>query len=322
MNQHKLNILLDRLGLAIAMLVDLILGFVFFIMIAVDPLTMSAFCGLAALAVLFKVRALFKGNILLWICFAGVTFFASWSLALAVTSYQTDHQPGTGAVKSVSDIELAFRQVRETEMYRRWQDLQEQYKTAVRRETMDQLDRQITEARQLYEKAGADRKSWQEKMETALSRPELKANDVFMAIPDAFRQGIWFRLVFFGFVFLTIELTIYSIVRKHLVPEMQTVTEVGAASQNLVPRADNIALPQPSCLITRRMYLMKSWPHNQQWVHYPGSVAKLTGWPLNLCEEIHDELYAGVNFSRAVDGLVPEIARLEFMLRRKNAVRA
>lgn len=147
--KSKILSLLDAPALIVAMVVDMVLVGLALWIIGPGLLEKIALCLLGAVAVLFAVRAWLKGGamgIALWVMFAAVAFFLDLSFSLAATDPALlPKAPDT------SKIEVAL-----TAADARVQFLQADYRAAVNRATMDQLDGQIKAAQAVADGYRAD----------------------------------------------------------------------------------------------------------------------------------------------------------------------
>ena len=178
-----------QIGLWLAVAIDGLLNIPFFLSISYTPLLQVAFIAIAAIAVLFKVYALLQGWKFLWSLLAIATLFASLSMALFETSNHDSKQVDTTKIES----------------YKRWSDLQEQFKQATKQVTMELLQEQIKQARELY---------LQDKANLEMVSRKVSADAVFQAIPEAIPANRIIPVLFFLVIFLSLEAVIYATANK------------------------------------------------------------------------------------------------------------
>lgn len=210
-----LNALLDSAALTIALIVDLALNIICMVIIAPGPLEKVGFALVACVVVLFAVRSWVVGNKILWAVFALVSVFFDLSFTLVATDVQT--QSNAVVVTVENDTELAFLTVKAERTAAAVVDLQEQYRKAMRRATMDQLDEQIktaTKARNEAETARAERlariESGELSREAVSRRAVITAEMIFGAILTAGQKGRVLPIVIFSMIFSGLQVVMVT----------------------------------------------------------------------------------------------------------------
>src|SRR5574344_1991327 len=85
----KLEKSIDVIGMLTALITDLTMNIICFLLLAPDMLTAVAFALIGVMIVLFVFRSWSKGQIFAWLIFVLVVFFFDYSLALEATNAQT-----------------------------------------------------------------------------------------------------------------------------------------------------------------------------------------------------------------------------------------
>jgi len=336
-NGESANKVVDGIALLIAMAVDIMLGFVFFWAISANEMMLAALSGLAFLATTFKCRALWKGHLVVWACFAVITFTASLSMVLAETKHQTviTSKQGERSVEALkNDAVYASRQLKVDQFYGQWLDLQEQYKKAVKRETMDELSKQIAEARRCWDDADALLQQRYVEVTTGTLEQKLTADAIFYAIPEAVAEGRLFQLFFFAFIFFTIEATIFSILRprrkdKTMINAPMVIAALNSEAFKDEAKPAEAAAPavveevQPPVVENRlekveRIYLGRAWPIGSEYVLTPEAVAAKYGTDLNICKRLHEKLFGGLDLAVYRSKCVPNMSREKFLRLRRE----
>lgn len=198
-----LETLVDAGGLGVALVVDLILNVICFAVLAPDTLTQVAFVAIGVMTVLFVFRSWAKGQKLIWTVFVVVVFFFDLSFTLEATRIQTT------AVVASEDTELSRLTARADAAAAQVIELQDQYRSAARRETMDQLHAQIEEAEAQEKTLEAARSARLFSLERGrVSRDRLSADRIFGAISRAWADGRRIPLGVFGLIFLGLQLIV------------------------------------------------------------------------------------------------------------------
>jgi hypothetical protein len=201
LNSPLLNRILDSYGLVVALVIDILIVGICFLVVSPGPVEAVAMGALSLVVVLFGVRAWIKGNKVLWAMFAFVAFFFDLSFVLVSTDVQSQ---ATGP-----DTELVRLTTKQDEADRAVSDLQRQYDEAAKRETMDQIFAQLETARGVAAEAKRDRDRRLNQTEHA--KPPITADALFMAIPEAaIEPRRIIPLVVFGILFSGLQLTIIS----------------------------------------------------------------------------------------------------------------
>lgn len=199
----QLESLIDLGGLGVAMIVDLILNVVCFAVLAPDTLTRVAFVAVGIMTVLFIVRSWAKGQRAIWLVFVVVVFFFDLSFSLEATRLQDS------VASAATDTELQRLTAQTEHTAARLDDLQSQYRTAMRRETLDQLHSQIEELETQAKAQEAARSARLFSLERGrVSRERLSAEAVFGAISRAWSEGRRVPLAVFGMIFLGLQLIV------------------------------------------------------------------------------------------------------------------
>lgn len=312
-----------QVGLYGAVLIDGLLNIPMFISISITPLIAVAFIGMAALAVLFKVFALYQNWRVTWFIFAAITFFGSTSMAVQETGKQTEFvEEAITSSEQIVDQEYNRLVEESKELYSSWQDLQRQFDAATRPETMDRLQKQIDPARELYESKDKERKERLALIEArqeqeAASKHRASADEVFLAIPNAARDGRIVPLVFFILLFLGLEAVIYaaitaskkekdkeSIVKEPDLPVFLEPTKQQEAVDEPENKeeAEDIKLPdeaieqQPELQVIQdkirpKSFIYFSWPKGKGLINKPELIADKIGVSKEEAVAFHKAFY-------------------------------
>ncbi len=212
---HWLNVLLDSAALVIAVIVDLALNVICMITIAPGPLEKVGFAAIAFVVVLFAIRSWILGNKWLWAMFVLVSAFFDLSFTLIATDVQTTAQAVVVTVEN--DAELGRLTVKSNAAQTALQDLREQYRLAMRRDTLRELDEQIKAAEVVAAQAESARASRIARIESGElnaqareQRSSISSTMIFGAIPEAVRKGRWVPIAVFALIFSGLQLVMIT----------------------------------------------------------------------------------------------------------------
>lgn len=200
----KLNNVIDFLGIIIPLIVDLVLNVVSFSILAPDTLSRIAFIALAIMIVVFVPRAWSKRQFISYAIFVSVVVFADWSFTLATTG-ETIRGSNTVITQDV-ELERLRENLNATE--RKIENLHQQYYEANKRETLKELNNQIQFEQKRLEKLENDYNLRLNKTETEAKKNQLSADDIFSAIPNAWKGKRYIPLVVWFLVFLGVQLVV------------------------------------------------------------------------------------------------------------------
>lgn len=200
----KITRAIDTGGLAVALAVDLTMNVICFSVIAPDWITRIAFIAVGVMIVLFVLRSLAKRQFAVWAVFVSVVFFFDYSFALETTKIQGS------AVTASTDTECVRLLEAKSRSDATIADLHEQYKTAMKRETLEELDAQI-----IAEQARSDRYEAQydaraKELASGHERAKITADSVFYAVPTAYADGRYVPMIVFALVFFGLQLIIFT----------------------------------------------------------------------------------------------------------------
>jgi hypothetical protein len=212
---HWLNVLLDSAALIIAVLVDLTLNVICMVTIAPGPLEKIGFAAIAFVVVLFAIRSWILGNKWLWVMFVLVSAFFDLSFTLIATDVQTTAQAVVVTVET--DSELVRLTEKSDAARAALKDLREQYRLAMRRDTLRELDDQIKAADVVAAQAEAARVSRIARIESGElnaqareQRSSISATMIFGAIPEAVSKGRWVPIIVFALIFSGLQLVMIT----------------------------------------------------------------------------------------------------------------
>ena len=200
------DLVIDGGALLLAVIIDIILNFVVFTVIAPDLLTKIGMGALSLVVVLFGLRGWIKGGsigITLWAMFAIVVTFSDLSFALYVTGVQTE--------SAGVDTELERLTAKVDHDQKTLDELQAGYNAIGSgfRSELTVRQNAITDARKALESSESERRSHVAgKSKDESNVAVLTADGVFSAIPNALVSGRWIQLVFFALIFLGLQGTI------------------------------------------------------------------------------------------------------------------
>lgn len=207
---RKLNNIIDFLGIIVPLIVDLVLNIVSFSILAPDLLSRIAFIALAVMIVVFVPRSWSKRQFLSYAIFVSVVVFADWSFTLATTG---EHNDAAAVVQQDAELERILTNIDKTEL--KIEDLHKQYYEAVKRETMQELNAQIEFEQNRLQKLEADYETRLNKTEQKANKNQLTAEDIFGAIPEAWRERRYIPLIVWLLVFLGTQLVVATSIDIH-----------------------------------------------------------------------------------------------------------
>lgn len=202
-NRKWTDLAIDGVALVLAVIIDIVLNFVVFTVIAPDLMTKIGMGALSFVVVLFGLRGWIKGGwigLTLWAMFAMVVTFSDLSFALYVTDVQT-RQSGV-------DTELT-RLTKKVEHDQKAIDVLQAGYNAVGSGMRSELavrQTAIEDARKALESSESARREYlASKAKDENKGALLTADGVFSAIPSAVVSGRWAQLVFFSLIFLGLQ---------------------------------------------------------------------------------------------------------------------
>ena len=211
--RHGFEWLIVYGSLGALLLVELALQIVSMTTIAPGPIERIGFGAIGFIMVALLVPAARRGFHALWIVLALCIIFINASFVLESTRVQSN------AITTENDSELKRLDGLLDKKNLALEDLQAQFKSAVKQETMDKLQGQITDTRTELSILDSDRRSRFNLVESGNARPIISADDVFMAIPAALgADRLTFpvaivKLIFFGSLFIAMQLAILAFAR-------------------------------------------------------------------------------------------------------------
>lgn len=212
----KLEKLTDFAGMLVALVVDLALNITCFLLLAPDMWTAIAFACIGVMLVLFVFKSWSKGQKFAWVIFVAVVFFFDYSFALEATRMQTVTIQNQDSTESAyeEDFELKRLVAKQKETSAALVDLQSQYREAMRRETLEELDSQISKKEEeatYYERAYQARmQAINEKLLESSKHVKMTSEGIFNAIPRAYAAKRYTELVIYGFIFFGLQLIVVT----------------------------------------------------------------------------------------------------------------
>ena len=212
----KLEKLTDLAGMLVALVVDLALNITCFLLLAPDMWTAIAFACIGVMLVLFVFKSWSKGQKFAWVIFVAVVFFFDYSFALEATRMQTVTIQNQDSTESAyeEDFELKRLVAKQKETAAALVDLQSQYREAMRRETLEELDSQISkkeEEANYYEQAYQARmQAINEKLLESSKHVKMTSEGIFNAIPSAYAAKRYTELVIYGLIFFGLQLIVVT----------------------------------------------------------------------------------------------------------------
>ena len=201
----KINNIIDAGGLLVALIVDVVLNIICFSVLAPDTLTRVAFVAIGVMIVLFVFRSWSKRQYIAWGVFVIVVFFFDLSFTLESTRTQAEE------VNKTQDTELVRIDGLIADTNDAIKDLRQQYKEAMRRETMDELQIQLDNEQTKLAKYTEDRdKRFALVEEGKTNKVEISAENIFNAIPNAFKSRRLIPLFIWALVFFGVQLIVAS----------------------------------------------------------------------------------------------------------------
>lgn len=209
----KINTIIDAGGLLVALIVDIVLNIICFSVLAPDTLTRVAFVAIGVMIVLFVFRSWSKRQFVAWGIFVIVVFFFDLSFTLEATRTQAEE------IQQAQDTELVRIDGLITDTNEAIKDLRLQYKEAMKRETMDELQIQLDNEQVKLSKYESDRDNRFELVESGeTSKTEISAENIFNAIPNAFNSRRLIPLFIWALVFLGVQLIVASSIDNKVKP--------------------------------------------------------------------------------------------------------
>lgn len=212
----KLEKSIDVIGMLTALITDLTMNIICFLLLAPDMLTAVAFALIGVMIVLFVFRSWSKGQIFAWLIFVLVVFFFDYSLALEATNAQTARVAQTVdlTVEYAKDPELTRLLVKQQETSTALADLRLQYREAVKRETLDEIDAQIgvkeTEGKYFEEQYQKQRALVEARVAKDAQDIKLTSKAIFGAIPNAWKDKRYTELIVYGLIFFGLQLIVVT----------------------------------------------------------------------------------------------------------------
>lgn len=206
----RLNNIIDFLGIIIPLIVDLVMNIVSFSILAPDFLSRIAFVALAVMIVIFVPRSWSKRQFLSYAIFVSVVVFADWSFTLATTG---EHINTTTVIEQDAELERLRGNIDKTEL--KIEDLHKQYYEANKRETLQELNKQIEFEQNRLQKLETDYEVRLKRTEQQAEKNNLTAEDIFGAIPKAIKERRIIPLIVWLLVFLGTQLVVATSIDIH-----------------------------------------------------------------------------------------------------------
>lgn len=239
----KLEKLTDLAGMLVALVVDLALNITCFLLLAPDMWTAIAFACIGVMLVLFVFKSWSKGQKFAWVIFVAVVFFFDYSFALEATRMQTVAIQNQDSAESAyeEDFELKRLLAKQKEVSAALVDLQSQYREAMRRETLEELDSQISKKEEeatYYERAYQARiQAIDEKLLESSKHVKMTSEGIFNAIPRAYAAKRYTELVIYGFIFFGLQLIVVTSIeplnKKKRKKSLRDILEMWVKSKKL-----------------------------------------------------------------------------------------
>ncbi len=252
----KLEKLTDFAGMLVALVVDLALNITCFLLLAPDMWTAIAFACVGVMLVLFVFKSWSKGQKFAWVIFVAVVFFFDYSFALEATRMQTVTIQNQDSAESAyeEDFELKRLIAKQKETAAALVDLQSQYREAMRRETLEELDNQISKKEEeatYYEQAYQARmRAIDEKLLESSKHVKMTSEGIFNAIPRAYAAKRYTELVIYGFIFFGLQLIVVTSIeplnKKQKKKTLRDILEMWVKAKKLAPVAPRKPSPVPS----------------------------------------------------------------------------
>lgn len=201
--------LVDTGTILTAVIIDLVLSAICLWIMGPSQLEKVAFVALAFILVLFGLRALVRGHIVIYVLCVSMSWFLDTSFVMVGIDYQTN--------LTADDRELVRLEAAEKQAADYLAELQsKQVETGTGYKAQIEAQQRVADA--ATAKASEYRRQVAGRPKQA---PEIKAYDIFYAIPKAGLSGsvaVWIALVFFSVLFGILQATMYTTV----VPEKKS----------------------------------------------------------------------------------------------------
>lgn len=213
--------IIDFGGIFISLIVDCALNIICFYILAPNILTSIAFVLIGVMCVLFIFRSWSKGQKKTWLVFVIVVFFFDLSFTLQATKTQSNN------ITTENDTELSRIDSDIASEKTSLDDLRAQYKQAMQRATMDQINNQIIISQSKIDQYENDRKLRLLAISSGrIIRDPITADSIFSAIPQAIIDRRIIQLIIFALIFVGLQLIIASSIdSKHKLDISEPVIE-------------------------------------------------------------------------------------------------
>ena len=208
----KINKIIDVGGLFVALVVDLVLNFICFSVLAPDALTRIAFIAVGIMIVLFVLRSWSKRQFAIYVVFVIVVFFFDYSFILESTRAQSNE------VTAETDTELTRLSNELTTAQNTLIDLHGQYDRAVRADTLREINNQLETTQIRIDQYNADYKSRLQLIESGKhTGVRITAKNIMHAIPNAWSDKRYIEMIVFAMIFAGLQFIVASSVDNKIV---------------------------------------------------------------------------------------------------------
>jgi len=250
---------IDFLGLLVALVVDIVLNIICFAVLAPDVLTRIAFVAIGVMNVLFVFRSWSKRQYPAWIIFVIVVFFFDLSFTLEATRTQSQETVITQTTDVTQDSEIIRLDNAILESKAIKADLQQQFKTAMKRETLDELKELIDKEAIKIDGYEADRKQRFNLVDSGeTTKATISAKAIMYSIPNTIKARDILPLVIWGLVFFGLQLIVASSIDNKISEPGPPKKRTQANKRKPRPKKQSEPIPEISDAEIRR-FVSWSW---------------------------------------------------------------
>ena len=284
---------LDYLCTSVTLIVDVTLAVICFTKLSNDWFTSIAYVAIGVMNVCLVFMSWSRRKFAPWIIFAIVVGFIDWSFALETSQVKTN------STVIVQDSELARIQGQIADSTNTINNLHAQYDKAMKRETLDEINNQLTAENQKLEQYNSNYAERYKAVEKKNKTVNISANDVLYAVPNALKQGKYIPVIFWALIFFGMQLVVVtSIDNKIVIAPIVTKKRVKKKNieKNVKPKDEK---PYKNMLlfsdVTDEQY-KKAAEYSDGSVRTPDEVAKILRMSREESEAMFLKLYKGYGY--------------------------
>ena len=260
----KINKGIDIGGVFTALVVDIVLSIICYTVLAPDILTRIAFVAIGVMNVLFIFRSWAKRQYVAWGIFVIVVFFFDLSFTLEATRTQSEEVVVTQTTDITKDSEIIRLDNAILESKQAKSDLQQQFKEAMKRETMDALKDLIDKEEVKINEYEAERKQRFNLIDSGeTTKATISANAIMYSIPNTIKARDFLPLFIWSLIFFGLQLIVASSIdnkKQEVAQVKKRTTKKHAPAKKRAPRPKNLTEPIPDISDAEiRRFVSWSW---------------------------------------------------------------